>query len=388
MNLVNSFKKSIPIVFTLGLFAWFAFNFLANPNFLQSVVTLFLILFSTLLTVQGLITLGWMLYAWDNNKVLRGQKYPRKFAEPKYSFTAIVPVRSEEDVVADTINSIDKINYPKHLKEIIIVVRHDDKNTIDKAQEVIANLDNDNHTVLVLVDSHPINKPVSLNHGLNQARHQIVTIFDAEDEPDPEIYNMVNTAFVKKDVDVVQAGVALMNYNSHWYSALNVMEYYFWFKSGLYLINNLCNVSLLGGNTVFIKKKLFATVKLDASYDNNISYTDMLRNKGRNWNVTPGAIIRLDIQNVVHLNFNAGYTFYKTTTQYATYTNINKAQTLQFGLGGKNYFFKDLTLGYDVAKTINYGFSNAASVNPLILNLYTEYRFLKGKKSYNTFSLL
>jgi hypothetical protein len=131
----------------------------------------------------------------------------------------------------------------------------------------------------------------------------------------------------------------------------------------------------------FINKKLSATVRLDASYNNNISYTDNQRNKGRNLNIRPGAVIRLDIVDIVDLNLNAGYTFYKTTTQYVSSTNTSKAQTLQFGLGGKNYFFKDLTVGYDVAKTINYGFSNAASVNPLILNLYTEYRFLKGKKA-------
>jgi hypothetical protein len=91
--------------------------------------------------------------------------------------------------------------------------------------------------------------------------------------------------------------------------------------------------------------------------------------------------VRLDINDIVDLNLNAGYTFYKTTTQYSTYTNTNKAQTLQLGLSGKNYFFKDLTLGYDLTKSINYGFSNAASVNPFIINLYTEYRFLKGKKA-------
>ena len=118
-----------------------------------------------------------------------------------------------------------------------------------------AKLNNNNHTVLVLVDSQPINKPVSLNQGLLQARNQIISIFDAEDEPDPNIYNMVNTTLLAEKVDVVQSGVALMNYDSSWFSPLNVMEYYFWFKSGLHFIANVGGVSLLGGNTVFIKKK-------------------------------------------------------------------------------------------------------------------------------------
>ncbi|HSC53757.1 MAG TPA: outer membrane beta-barrel protein [Phnomibacter sp.] len=131
----------------------------------------------------------------------------------------------------------------------------------------------------------------------------------------------------------------------------------------------------------FLTKKLFATARMDASYDNNISYTDKFRNQGRNWNLRPGASLRVDINDIVDLDLNAGYTFYKTTTKYATYTNTNKAKTLQFGLSGKNYFFKNLTIGYDVNKSINYGFSSASSVNPLIVNVYSEYRFLKGKKA-------
>jgi hypothetical protein len=35
-------------------------------------------------------------------------------------------------------------------------------------------------------------------------------------------------------VAVVQGGVQLMNYQSKWYSVLNVLEYFFWFKSRLH----------------------------------------------------------------------------------------------------------------------------------------------------------
>jgi hypothetical protein len=39
---------------------------------------------------------------------------------------------------------------------------------------------------------------------------------------------------VDEGVKVVQAGVQLMNYTSRWYSTLNVLEYFFWFKSRLH----------------------------------------------------------------------------------------------------------------------------------------------------------
>ncbi len=225
-------------------------------NFIQ------IILFagSLLLTIQGLITLTWMVHAWNNNDKLEKEKRADSFSSPNYSFTAIVPIRFEDKVISETIQAINNINYPKHLKEIIIVIRSDDQKTINKAQEVVTNLQNECNRVVVLVDTHPINKPVSLNGGLGEAKNQIITIFDAEDEPHPDIYNIVNSTLVKENADVIQSGVSLMNYNSYWFSPLNVMEYFFWFKSGIHFFNNIGRVAFLGGNTVFIKKKLLTHI--------------------------------------------------------------------------------------------------------------------------------
>lgn len=46
-----------------------------------------------------------------------------------------------------------------------------------------------------------------------------------------------------------------MNYRSHWFSALNVMEYFFWFKSGLHFFSRIGEITPLGGNTVFFKRE-------------------------------------------------------------------------------------------------------------------------------------
>ena len=80
----------------------------------------------------------------------------------------------------------------------------------------------------------PINKPHGLNVALPHATNDVVTIFDAEDDIHPDIFNVVNTVMEDRAVQVVQCGVQLMNYDSNWYSALNVLEYFFWFKSRLH----------------------------------------------------------------------------------------------------------------------------------------------------------
>src|SRR5260370_28323907 len=50
-----------------------------------------------------------------------------------------------------------------------------------------------------------------------------------------------------------------MNYQSRWYSALNVLEYFFWFKSRLHYHARL-GMTPLGGNTVFFTRQVLQRV--------------------------------------------------------------------------------------------------------------------------------
>lgn len=220
----------------------------------QIILPIFITVFSGLLTLQSIFTLVWMLYAWENPEEVDLHKSPKEFYPSKYSFTALIPARHEEKVIKDTIRAVSNINYPNHLKEVLVLCREDDQGTIAKAQEAIKELGQKNIRLIVF-NSFPINKPHGLNYGLTGAKNEIVTIFDAEDEPHPDIYNIVNTVMIRDEVDVVQSGVQLMNYRSHWFSALNVMEYFLWFKSGLHFFLRIGNVTPLGGNTVFFKKQ-------------------------------------------------------------------------------------------------------------------------------------
>jgi glycosyltransferase XagB len=196
----------------------------------------------------------WMLYAWnDPNKADLG-KSPREYDEPHYSFTALIPASREEKVIKDTIYAVNAIEYPSHLKEILVLVRdEDDDGTISKAKEAIEEIGNPMIQLITFKDG-PRNKPNGLNRGLQAARNDVVCIFDAEDEPHREIYNVVNTVMRRGNADVVQSGVQLMNIDSTWFSALNCLEYFFWFKSGLRFFTDLLHVTPLGGNTVFFKR--------------------------------------------------------------------------------------------------------------------------------------
>ena len=227
-------------------------SFIHQPRKTESEV--FLLLCLVFLIPQGAFTMLWMLYAWnDPGKAERGES-PREYCEPHYSFTALVPARQEEKVIKDTIYAIDAIDYPSHLKEILVLVRDDDDDgTIRKVKEAIDELGNSGIQLITYIDG-PQNKPNGLNHGLHIAKNDVVCIFDAEDEPHAEIYHVVNTVMLQDQADVVQSGVQLMNVDSTWFSALNCLEYFFWFKSGLRFFANFLHVTPLGGNTVFFKR--------------------------------------------------------------------------------------------------------------------------------------
>lgn len=257
-DLGNKGPKITPVVTNILLAGLVVFalwviiyqSLLLGATFFFSAVIVF---FSSILAIQSAITLLWMLYAWEDKSKIISSKSPKVFLPPRYSFTAFLPARHEERVIKDTILAINRIDYPTELKEILVLCREDDKETIAKAREAIKSLKNKNIR-LVIFNDFPINKPHGLNKGLAEAQNQIVGIFDAEDEPHKDIYNIVNTVLIKDKVDVVQSGVQLMNFRSHWFSALNVLEYFFWFKSGLHFFTNVGSVSPLGGNTVFFKK--------------------------------------------------------------------------------------------------------------------------------------
>jgi len=210
---------------------------------------------SIVVTIQSAHTLYLTLYTW--NRPPSEASAPEQFQPPRLSFTVMLPARHEEAVIGTTIGRVARANYPPGLLQILVICSADDEGTIAKAEEKITELRRQGvrNVSLVVFHDKPINKPHGLNAGLAKAVMDVVTIFDAEDDIHPEIFNVVNTVMGNEQVKVVQGGVQLMNFDSSWYSALNVLEYFFWFKSRLHY-HARRGATPLGGNTVFFSRDL------------------------------------------------------------------------------------------------------------------------------------
>lgn len=152
----------------------------------------------------------------------------------------------------------------------------------------------------------------------------------------------------------------------------------------------------LGGNAAYTKpfdnKKYSVTVGANANYSNNITFVNNLRNNGNTWRVSPRTSFRLDLPGIIDLSANANYSFQQIITRYDTGgKRVSDNQTLQLGLGGKNFIKKQWIFGYDVAKMMNFGLQGNVNANPLIINLSAEYRFLKRQMAavrFQAFDLL
>lgn len=218
-----------------------------------------LVMVSILVTIQSAHALYLTLYTWDKPKTKA--RAPDTFGPPSFSFTVMLPARHEEAVIQDTIDRVAQANYPAELIEVLVICSADDVGTISKAEEKIDELRMESpvEVSMVVFEDGPVNKPHGLNCGLALSRADVVTVFDAEDDIHADIFNVVNTIMCEEDVRVVQSGVQLMDFDASWYSALNVLEYFFWFKSRLHYYSRLGAIPL-GGNTVFFDRDMLRRI--------------------------------------------------------------------------------------------------------------------------------
>ena len=214
----------------------------------------FYLIIILVMTVQAIFNIRLRLFIWEKPEHAWLNHAPTIYLDPCLSFTILLPARNEERVFRETLQKVYNLNYPKELMQIMAICREDDNGTIAEAQAKIDEL-GDPNIQLVIFNDTPINKPHGLNIALQVSRGDIVTIFDAEDEPHADILNIINTTMLQEDVDVVQSGIQLMNHNTRWFCFLNVLEYFFWFKSSMHFFARV-GMTPLGGNTVFVRREL------------------------------------------------------------------------------------------------------------------------------------
>jgi peptidoglycan-N-acetylglucosamine deacetylase len=123
---------------------------------------------------------------------------------PKVSI--IVPSYNEEHHIAETLNSLDKIEYPKELVEIIVL----NDGSKDKTAEIASKFADGSH--IILVDDH-INKgkAARLNEGIKMAHGDFVVCMDADTQVSSDIIIRTLGHFKSEKVGAVTVTVEVKN---------------------------------------------------------------------------------------------------------------------------------------------------------------------------------
>lgn len=145
------------------------------------------------------------------------------------TYTVLVPAYGEPEVIAQLLDSMASFDYPRHLLQVLLLLEEDDLPTIAAAEAA------DVHqvaTILKVPPAEPRTKPKACNYGLHFATGEIVTIFDAEDMPDPLQLRRVVAAFEKSapETACVQSRLSFRNGRQNLLTMWFTIEYDVWFN--------------------------------------------------------------------------------------------------------------------------------------------------------------
>ncbi|GIU78452.1 MAG: hypothetical protein KatS3mg005_1690 [Bryobacteraceae bacterium] len=143
-------------------------------------------------------------------------------------YTVLVPLYRDAAVVPKLAGALRALDYPRSKLDIKLVLEGDDEETIQACKKAAME---GNVELIVVPPGLPRTKPKALNYALPFARGQLLTIYDAEDLPQPDQLKKAVAAFRKAPWEVVclQARLNYFNWRENWLTRLFTLEYSLWF---------------------------------------------------------------------------------------------------------------------------------------------------------------
>jgi glycosyltransferase XagB len=163
-------------------------------------------------------------------------------------YSILVPVYKEPEVVPRLLKALSRIDYPREKLDVLLLMEADDLETVAKAKEAKPP---SFFRFILVPESLPRTKPKACNYGLNFCRGKYVTIFDAEDIPEPDQLKKAVAAFEAGDDNVmcVQAALNYFNSDENYLTRMFTLEYTYWFDCLLPGLDRLKLPIPLGGTS-------------------------------------------------------------------------------------------------------------------------------------------
>ncbi|WP_417769188.1 glycosyltransferase family 2 protein, partial [Stappia sp.] len=148
-------------------------------------------------------------------RLLSGRELP--------AYTVLVPLYREARVAASLVAHLAAFDYPRDRLEVLFLLEEDDAETAAALEPELAS----HMRILVVRGAGPRTKPRALTHGLEQARGEIVAVYDGEDRPEPDQLRLAASLFAELPgcVAALQAHLAIDHRSARFFPRQFLLEY-------------------------------------------------------------------------------------------------------------------------------------------------------------------
>ena len=167
----------------------------------------------------------------------------------------MVPLFCEREVASHLICRLKRLNYPKELLDICLVVEEDDETT----NETLSRTHLPRWVRAIKVPKGNVRtKPRAMNFALDFCRGSIIGVYDAEDAPHPDQIHQIVRRFHERGPQVacLQGLLDFYNPRTNWLSRCFTIEYNVWFRMFLPGLERLGFAVPLGGTTLFFRRNV------------------------------------------------------------------------------------------------------------------------------------
>ncbi len=170
-------------------------------------------------------------------------------------YTVLVPMFREPEVLPILAGALRQLDYPLAKLDIKLVLEEDDDETIQAAE--CLGLEG-SFEIIKVPPSAPRTKSKACNYALKFARGELVTIYDAEDKPEPMQLRKVVAAFrtASPETACIQCRLNYYNAQENWLTRMFTLDYALWFDLMLPGLERLGLPIPLGGTSNHFKSSV------------------------------------------------------------------------------------------------------------------------------------
>jgi cellulose synthase/poly-beta-1,6-N-acetylglucosamine synthase-like glycosyltransferase len=192
--------------------------------------------------------LCWMSCGENDQSTVTAEEIEALRTQDLPVYTVLVPMYKEPGVLPILAAALRKMDYPRSKLDVKLVLEADDMATINAAKALALDA---TFEIIRVPPSLPKTKPKACNYALQFARGEYLTIYDAEDKPDPDQLKKALVTFRKlgPQTACVQARLNYFNAEENWLTRMFTLEYSLWFDMFLPALDRLRIPIPLGGTS-------------------------------------------------------------------------------------------------------------------------------------------